>query len=171
MDLDDTLFLGKNQRPTFFAGVPTWQFAFFPTLIAPNYLDLRVVMDICRASPAYAVFRVATAFNNQIDNLLRPAIFVDNDPTFANVLTDPSLIIARGHDLNSAGLNTVGSFVAQIAMPPLSDLTRLAGAGRRYITLGLEAFVPTADFVSGGMDAFFAPRPIESRPIHYPAGW
>jgi hypothetical protein len=171
-DLDDTLFMGKNQRPAFLPGFPgVTQYALFPSLAAPNYLDFGVVMALAQAGPVYAVFRVATAFNNQADIVIRPAIFIDDDPTFATVLTDPSLVVARGHDLVAAGLGVVGTIVGQVALPPLSDLTRLAGDGRRCLALGLQGVIPTSDFAAGGMDAFLTAHPFPTRPIHYRAGW
>lgn len=167
LDLD--LFCGTNDRPALFV-LPTWQFAFFPSLASPNYWDLRAIMDIARANPIYANFRIATAFNNQAGTILRPAIFVDNDPTFANVLTDPSCIVARSHDWLPPGMGVVGTIV-QVAMPPMSDLTRVAADGRKFITLGWEALVPTADFVAGGMDAFLTRFALPTRPPAYQSGY
>ncbi|MEY5098097.1 MAG: hypothetical protein RJA36_816 [Pseudomonadota bacterium] len=167
--LDATLFFAQNQRPTLFV-LPTWQVATFPLAASPNYLDLQAVIDLARSGPVYANFRVASAFNASADNLWRFAIFVASDTAFVEVVTNPTCIVAQGHDTNAAGMNTVGTII-QVVMPPLSDLTRLAGDGRRYLALGVVALIPTADFTQGGIDAFLSDKPLPTRPYAGAAGW
>jgi hypothetical protein len=168
--LDDNLYFAKNARPALFTGLGAWQFALLPSSLAPNFQDQSVVQDMCRARPAFATFRVASAFNAVGGNLLRFAIFVSNDAGFADLVSDPSLTIAQSHELNSTGLAAVGSIV-QIAVPPLSDFTRANGDGRRYFALGFMAFIGATDWSAGGLDAFLTPHALPTRPFAAPAAY
>lgn len=168
---DAQLIIASNLRPAIVpnAAVTRW---LFPDLIAPTYWDLLAARDLGRGAPVYGMFRIAAAFNAVANNFLRFAIFVDSTPTFVNILTNNELVVARGPDILSAGLGSsaVGMEVP-VALPPLSDLVRLTGEGRRYITLGLEAYVPTTDWSSGGIDAWFSPFARSGRPFVAPAGY
>lgn len=164
---DDNLFFARNDRP---ALIPGGTFpAFFPSSLAPAYWDLQAAMDMARGRSIFANFRIATSFNSVAANLLRFAVFVDDNEAFVNVLTNPSLIIARSHDFLSGGL--VAGTLVSVAIPPMSDITRVAGDGLRFITLGLEATVPTTDWSQGGVDAFLTHEAFPSRPLATPAGY
>lgn len=165
---DAQLIIATGLRPAITPGAAVTRWL-FPDLFTPTYMDLQAIMDLGRgARPVYANFRVSAAFNAQATNFLRPAIFVDSVPTFLNILTNNELVIARGPDILSGGLGTIGVGFP-VALPPLNDLVLLSG-GRRYITLGFEAYVPTTDWVSGGLDAWFDTDPYPGRPIAYSAG-
>lgn len=165
---DAQLIIASNLRPAITPGAAVSKYL-FPDLFTPTFIDLRAIMDLGRgARPVYANFRVAAAFNAQANNWLRPAIFVDSTPTFANVLTNGELTIAAGPQIVSAGLNVVGSGLS-VVLPPLNDIVLLAGA-RRYITLGFECYVPSTDWTTGGLDAWFDTDPYPGRPITYAAG-
>lgn len=175
--LDQDLFVCENARPTITPGpsFATWTLPeTFPVGFA-NYLDLRVATDYAKALPLYANFRIATSFNNVVANFLRFAVVVDDavDPTtgnatFANVLTNPELIVARSHDINSAGL--LAGTQTTIAMPPLSDLTRATGEGRRYLGLAIQTLVPTTAWTQGGITAFFSRHPLPQYPAFHKSG-
>lgn len=158
--LDDRLKLAKNARPALVPG-PNVNPTFFPELLAPNYLDLKVAMDLARTGGAWANFRIASAFNNVASNFLRFAVFVDNDPTFLTVLGETQLCIVQGSELLSAALGAaaVGLGVS-LALPPANSYLRIGGNGRRYICLGMQVFVPTTDWTTGGVDAFFSDHPV-----------
>lgn len=175
--IDQDLFVSENQRPTITPGASftTWTLPeTFPVGFA-TYLDLQVAVDYAKASPLYANFRIATSFDNVAGNFLRFAVVVDDavDPTtgqatFANVLTNPELIVARSHDIASSGL--LAGTQTTIAMPPLSDLTRATGEGRRFLGLAIQALVPTTDWSAGGITAFFSPHPLPQYPAFHRSG-
>lgn len=169
LDMDNVF--GMNVRPAFLPGFPgVEQFALFPSNIAPNYIDLQTVLDLARANPVYLNCRVATAFNNQADILMRFIIVTSSDPTFADVLTNPQLIVAKSHDLTPTGLAAVGAMV-QVAMPPASTFVRLGGEGRRFVAAGMQGIVPTLDFVAGGIDAFLTRHALPTVPLATPSGY
>lgn len=165
---DENLLAGKNVRPASFVGLGFIP-ALYPTTAAPRYWDLLQIQDMCRANPLNALFHVETTFTATAGNVLRFRIFVSNDPTFADLATNPELFIAASHDLGSAGL--LAGTMVNVAMPPMSDLTRLLGEGRRYIALGHEANVPTTDWVAGGVTAYWTDKPVPSKPMAYAAGY
>lgn len=166
---DAQLIIAQNLRPAIAPGASITRWL-FPDLVTPNYVDQLAALDSGRGKTVYANFRVAAAFNAVASNFLRFCVFVDSVPTFLNIITNNELVIARGPDIASGGLNTVGISVP-LALPPLNDLALLAGAGRRYITLGIEAYVPTTDWSSGGIDAWFDTDPYPGRQLAYPGGY
>lgn len=169
--IDAGLIMATNQRPTIVPGAGTNP-ALLPTGLAPNWLDFARIMDWARGRTVYANFRVASAFDNVASNLVRPAVFVDDDPSFINTLSNPSLVVVQGHEIYSSGLQagSVGQVVS-IALPPLSPYALVGGEGRRYMCLGFMAFVPTTDWTAGGWDAWFSDRPHVQRPIFSPSGF
>jgi len=167
--LDKDLWIATNGRPAITPGASITRWL-FPSLVSPDYWDLRAIIDLARGNPVYGNFRVATAFNAQASNFLRFAIFVDSVATFLNVLTNNELVIARSPDIVSTGLGTVG-INFPVAMPSLNDLALLTSNGARFITLGFEASVPTTDWVAGGVDAFLSPEPLPPLPASHPAGY
>lgn len=162
---DVQLQIATNARPAITpgAGITRW---LFPSLVAPDYIDLLAARDFGRGATVYANFRVSTAFNVVASNFIRPAVFVDSVPTFLNILTNNELVIARGPDVLSGGLGTIGVGFS-IPVPQLSDLVLLTGQGRRFITLGIEASVPTTDWSAGGLDAWFEMAPY-GKAVAYP---
>jgi len=171
--IDQNLVFATNARPAnILIGLGFAGYVFPNGILAtPNFLDLKVAMDMARGNGLYATFRVATAFNAQAGNVLRFAIFVDTDPTFAPAMVPGSaLLIARSHDFLSIGLADVGQFCT-VALPPVGDLQRLISQGFRYLALGIEMSVPTTDWVAGGIDAFLTHAPFPTRPIDYAAGY
>jgi hypothetical protein len=174
MGMDHQLVVCENVRPAITPGAlispgVLWPML-LPSAVAPNYWDLRTIMDLCSARPLYAQFRIATTFNSIAANILRFAIFVANSPDFVDVASDGSNIIARGHDINGSVL--LAGMEAQIAMPPMSAWNRIANEnGRRYVGLGFEYYVPTTDWSAGGITAFLTHTPLMVKPPSNPAGW
>lgn len=183
-NLDENLFVAKNQRPTnIFAGLPvaggtSFGPVLFPDAADPKFVDLLTVMDWARARPVYANFRIATAFAGAADNRWRFAIFVSAvassgvavaTDVAAGTLAAVQPVIQK-YDLALAGLQTVGQ-IYQIAMPPMDDLSRLFSEGYRSVCLGAMALSPTTDWTQGGIDACWTPDPIPTKPIHYRSGY
>lgn len=183
-NIDENLFMSKNQRPTnIFAGLAapggtSFGPVLFPSAADPKYIDLLAVMDMARARPIYANFRVATAFAGAAANRWRLAIFVSTAfADGAGVATDVAVgslasvqPIVQTFDIAVAGLQTVGQFY-QLAMPPMSDLARLVSEGYRSICLGAMALAPATDWTDGGIDAFLTPDAVPTKPFHYAAGY
>lgn len=169
--IDAGLIMATNQRPTIVPGAGTNP-ALLPTGLAPNWLDFGRVLDFARGRTCYANFRVASAFDNIASNMVRPAVFIDDDPSFIGVLTNASLVIVQGHEIYSSGLQaaSVGQVVS-VALPPLSSYALLNGEGRRYLCLGFMAFVPTTDWTTGGWDAWLSDRPHVQRHLQSPSGY
>lgn len=167
--LDKDLQFADNERPAITPFATYTQPWLFPDNLNPKHLDLRVATDLARSSPLYANFIVRTSFDNVVGNFLRFCVFVDSSPTFANVLGNAELTIARSQDF--ASLVLVGGTQCTIVVPPLSDITKVAGEGRRYLTLGLQTLVPTTDWSAGGIDAFLTRHPLPQRPMSYASGY
>ena len=168
--LDKDLFFAENQRSAIIPGPGVWGSAPLPDLVFPNYLDLKVVCDLARGNPLFANFRITQAFNNVAGNFLRFAVYVSNDVTFFDVLTNAELTLARSHDIPSLGLVDVG-YVVPVALPPYGDLLRVLGEGRRYMALGFDYLVPTTDWSTGLLDAFLSPQALPLRPLSTPSGY
>ena len=172
MTLDSTLFFATNERPALIPG-PAEGKAVFPSLVAPNYYDLRAVQDMARARPVYASFRVASAFNNVANNWLRFCVFMSDRTDFIDILAPvvgEAQVLASSHKILSTGLASVGA-VQRVAIPPASDFGLAGGQGRRYLALGFEYFVPTTDWTSGGVDAWLSTDPHQPPPIAHNAGY
>jgi len=166
--IDKDLFIAENARVVATPG-PNWTFG----LLQSNWIDFRVATDWARGSAVCANFRISSLFNNQAGNLLRFAVVVDGNSSFSNVNSTPELLLARSHDLTSAMLSNAANLgaVVPVALPPYGDLLRGLGEGFRYLTLGVQFLVPTTDWISGGIDAFFAPQPLPARPLSVPSGF
>jgi hypothetical protein len=167
--LDKDLMMGEDARPVITPGASILNHL-LPTTAGPNYLDLRVAMDWARGKQIYANFRVQTPFDAVALNYLRFAVYVDSVTNFANVLTNTELTLVRGPDMLSSGLNVQG-LVTSLAIPPHNSLVQLVAQGRRYICLGFQAYVPSADWGTGGIDAFFADAPLAPPQIDYASGY
>lgn len=168
--LDKDLYFAENARTGILPAPNVWGVAPLPSLVEPAYYDFRVITDLARATPVYANFRLASPFDNVADNLLRFAVFVSDNPTFVDLLTNRELVLARSHDISSPGLVDVGQII-QVALPPVGDLLRVLGEGRRYMSLGFEYMVPTTDWSTGGIDAFLTRHPLPLRPLSSPSGY
>lgn len=165
--LDKDLIFADNERPAVTSTHATNAFNWpFPAIATPKFLDFRQSIDAARSRPMYANFRVTTSFNNQAGNILRFAIFVDDDPTFANVVTTPALVIVRGPDIGSASL--VAGLQVTLPVPPLNEFIV---AGRRYLTLGMQTIVPTTDWSAGGITAYLTQHPHPQTPPSYLSGF
>lgn len=169
--IDAGLIFATNQRPTIVPGAGTNP-TLLPTGLAPNYIDFARVMDFARGRTCYANFRVASAFDNVASNMVRPAVWIDDDPSFIGTLSNPSLCLCLGHEIFSAGLlaGSVGSVIS-LALPPLSPYALVGGEGRRYMAMGFQAYVPTTDWSTGGWDAWLSDRPHVQRPLFTPSGY
>lgn len=169
--IDAGLIFATNQRPTILpsAGITP---ALLPQNLAPNWLDFGRVLDWARGRPVYANFRVAAAFDAVVGNTLSFCVFIDDNPTFINVLSNPQLVLARGHDIYSSGLSAgaIGNVVS-LALPPLSPYALVGGEGRRYMCLGMLVYVPTTDWATGGLDAWLSDTPHVQRPVFSPSGF
>lgn len=165
--LDKDLFFADNERPAVTSTHATNAFNWpFPAIATPKFLDFRQSIDSSRSRPLFANFRITTSFNNQAGNILRFAIFVDDVDTFANVLTTPALVIARGPDIPSASLLT--GLQVTIPVPPLNEFIV---AGKRYLTLGMQTIVPTTDWTQGGITAYLTQHPHPQTPTAYQSGY
>jgi hypothetical protein len=167
---DADLMFAENQRPAVIPG-GVWGVATFPELGAPKYLDFREVLDWARGTPIYANFRIETPFNSIAENQLRFAVFVSNDPTFIDLLSDSSLILATSLPITGAGLAAAGKPTVTVALPPLNDYAADAAQGRRYLSLGFEYYVPTTDWSAGGVTAWLSPRPLPPKPLSVRSGF
>lgn len=170
--IDYSLYFAENERPAIIPGAG-WTPAFFPGSLTPNYIDLMENQDIARASSMFANFVVTTAFNNVAANTIRFAAFLCADPAGISLLTDPTQVIARSHDIFAAALGAaaVGKWVS-IPLAPLSAYALSASpGGLRYLFLGMEVFVPATDFSTGGVTALLTPHALAQKPIDFPSGY
>lgn len=168
--LDKDLFISEDQRPPIIVTPLAIAYA-LPNAVTPNYLDLRTQIDIARASAIFGYFRISTSFVGDAANWLRPVIMVDDVPNFVNTATHPELLIALGPQLTTPLL--VSGMEVAVAMPPLNLLANLSieSAGKRYVTLGIQAVCATTDWTAGGITAFFAPQARGARGMSHPAGY
>jgi hypothetical protein len=167
--LDKDLFFAEGQISSHVVGATVLAYP-LPDYAAPNYLDLRNAIDLSRAGALFAFFRVTETFVGQATNYIRPCVMVDSTPTFANVLSHPELVIARGPDIVT-GLLVAGNEIV-VAIPPLNSVAAASveTAGRRYLTIGYQALVATADWSAGKLDAWLSPYPRGVRGMAHPAG-
>lgn len=174
--LEKDLFICENAKPVVTPGA-TWTFATLPTLVAPNYWDLKALYDLGKGAEGtlWGNLRVSTAFTNTANNFLRLCAIVDVNGLFSNVPANPHLVVARGPDIPSAKLGTVGQ-VVPLAIPPYGDILRAAslvsgGEGYQFFTLAVEYLVPTTDWVAAGIDVFLSPKPLPLAPAYFAAGY
>lgn len=170
--LDYNLRFANNERPAILTGADVNP-SFYPESLNPKYIDLMVNQDIARATSLYANFVIASAFNSIPANFLRFAVFLCSDPAGFSLLSDPSQIIARSHDIfgNALGSGAVGRWVS-IPIAPLSSYGLSASpGGLRYLFLGQESYVPTTDWSTGGITAILTQHPLQQKPIDHASGY
>ncbi len=152
---DARLTFATAQRPPCVVALIGGDFTFTPCpsgfeVLGGSSLTLLSVFDLAVGHPVKARFEVTEQFDSLNDNnLARFAVVVSDSPG----LTTNTQILIRSQNYTEIGL-AVG-VVEELVLPQqgtLMDVTHGANS-TRYIGLGMEMKVPTADFTSGAVNA------------------